>query len=119
MSQLQCSQDAPGKAEQCQSVSTVEAVQKGGSDTVQVGQRWIPGEREGGDGGRVSKGGGEVNDKTVHLALHLRDGRLFISIVLILAEKNHCTRGSERTGQGHQPRHFPFDTGVNKARHRA
>ena len=49
-------------------MSNVDAVQKGGLDTVKVIGRCVPGEGEGGDGGRVSKRGGMVNDKTVHFA---------------------------------------------------
>ena len=56
-------------AEQCYSVSSVDAVQKRGLDTVQVGGRWVPGEGLVAMEGRLSKRGGKVNDKTVHFAL--------------------------------------------------
>ena len=60
-------------AEQCYSASKVDAEQKRRLDTVEVGGRWVPGEREGGDGGKVSKMGGNVNGKPIPSTLRAGD----------------------------------------------
>jgi len=91
-------------------VSTVDAVEKGGLDTVLVGGGWVPGEREGGDGGRVFKRGGMVNDKTVQFAIQNKaDDETDKALVLV----NKALSGAELAMLGltrgllRLKRHFP------------